>query len=353
MTFILCDSMIVSRDYLPEHRIKDGKITKNHPGLGTDEIMQEKIVDLEQQKRFLVEIDRLHKKEFQKLKSRLSNITEKYRREKTINKELQKDKKFLQHEVILRNTDQKKKFLLFLAAMPLVLTVFLGYYISDSVNEQSSLQTTYVIENLRGDIIDTWKMWKLSPGTPLIINIVNSDSFSREKINIIKDAISSEEEIKIDGAITHKTPKGTKSTYYLGWAGALKKASKNQDTKFHIPQEMRIIESPSDEGDILVRLSNYKDGDGNTGFTKSTVNGNEILKSTITIFDVNNLSDEDLATITRHELGHALGLAHSTDPDDLMSHVISTEHPYISECNVQAIIELYNGKIEEGIVCET
>lgn len=353
MTFILCDSMIVSRGYLSEHRIKDDKIAKNHQELGMDDIIQEKIVDLEQQKRFLIEIDRLHKKEFQKIKGRLLNIRKKYRREKAINKELQKDKKFLQYEVILRNTDQKKRFLLLLVAMSLVLTVFLGHYISDSTNEQSNLQTTYIIENLRGDIIDTWKLWKLSPGTPLTINIVNSDSFSREKINIIKNAISSEEEIKIDGAITHKIPKGTKSTYYLGWAGALKKASKLQDTKFYIPQEMKIIESSAGEGDILVSLSNYKDGDGNTGFTKSTVNGNEILKSTITIFDVNHLSNKDLATITRHELGHALGLAHSTDPDDLMSHVISTEHPYISECNIQAIIELYNGKIEEGIVCET
>ena len=351
MTFILCDSMIVSKSYLPEHRIKDDKVAKNHPELGMDGIMQEKIVDLEQQKRFLIEIDRLHKKEFQKLKSRLSKIRKKYRREKTINKELQKDKKFLQHEVILRNTDQKRRFLL-LVAIPLVLTVFLGYYIVDSTDKQSSLQTTYVIENLRGDIIDTWKMWKLSPGTPLTVNIINSDSFSREKIDIIKNAILSEEEIKIDGAVTHKVPKGTKSTYNLGWAGALKKASKQQDTKFYIPQEMKIIESPSGEGDILVRLANYKDGDGNTGFTKSTVSGNEILKSAITIFDVNQLSNEDLATITRHELGHALGLAHSTDPNDLMSHVISTEHPYISECNVQAIIELYDGKTEERIVCE-
>ena len=91
--------------------------------------------------------------------------------------------------------------------------------------------------------------------------------------------------------------------------------------------------------------------DGYTGYTKSIVEESEILKSFITIYDVSNLSNEQLETITRHEFGHALGLGHSTAPEDLMAPSIDMTYPYISECNVAAIVDLYNGA-EDSTVCE-
>ncbi len=220
------------------------------------------------------------------------------------------------------------------------------------VEEQDSLTSKYVTENLRGDTIDTWKFWNIIPGSALTVNIVNSELLDDDKILIIKNAITSYETILIDDSLVHKGPKGTSSTYYLGWTGSLKNAAELYPTKYPIPNNFDIIESKRGEGDIIILLSKLKDTDGYSGFTKSTVDGNEILKTSITIYDVNNLSESQLSTIILHEMGHAMGLAHSTAPEDLMYPVIETDFPYISECNISAIAALYNGEIQGQVVCE-
>ncbi|MDE1767724.1 MAG: matrixin family metalloprotease, partial [Thaumarchaeota archaeon] len=62
----------------------------------------------------------------------------------------------------------------------------------------------------------------------------------------------------------------------------------------------------------------------------------------ITIYDANKLTDNQLATIVRHEFGHALGLPHAIDPQDLMHATIQTDYPYISECDIDAVQSLYD-----------
>ncbi|MFQ5476959.1 MAG: matrixin family metalloprotease [Nitrosopumilus sp.] len=56
--------------------------------------------------------------------------------------------------------------------------------------------------------------------------------------------------------------------------------------------------------------------------------------------------------MVRHELGHSFGLAHSTAPEDLMAPMIVTEFPYISDCDLDAIIFLYNGGESGQVVCK-
>jgi len=52
----------------------------------------------------------------------------------------------------------------------------------------------------------------------------------------------------------------------------------------------------------------------------------------------------------RHELGHAFGLAHSNDPDDLMYTTLG-RLPFISTCDANAITMLYNGLKEGTVLC--
>ena len=103
---------------------------------------------------------------------------------------------------------------------------------------------------------------------------------------------------------------------------------------------------------IPYALSSLQDSDGNAGYTKSMTDGNQILKSSITIFDTDNLSDTQLSTITRHEFGHAIGLAHSSAPEDLMYPTIETDFPFISDCNISAIIHLYDGNVDDKVICK-
>lgn len=210
----------------------------------------------------------------------------------------------------------------------------------------------YTIQNLRGDTIDTWLSWRLVKDDILHIIIVNSDKYP-EKVEIIKNAIQSTESIEIDDSLLHKGPSGVTSTYYLGWKGALEEAS-GTSTKFFIPKNLEVVESDRGEGDIIITLTDQKSGDGYSGFTKSIADEtqNQILKSQITIYETSQLTDNQLSTIVRHELGHALGLAHSTAPEDLMHPTVKTEYPYISECDIDAITSLYDGNGSGQIVCE-
>jgi len=248
---------------------------------------------------------------------------------------------------------KKNSILLLVTILSIPALIF--FAISDTnifVEERDSLKSKYVIENLQGDTIDTWKFWNIIQGSTLTVNILNSELLDNERILIIKDAITSYETIQINDSLVHKGSKDTYSTYYLGWAGSLKAAAELYPTKYPIPNNFDIIESKRGEGDILILLSKFKDTDGYSGYTKSTVDGDEILKTSITIYDVNNLSKSQLSTIIRHEMGHAVGLAHSTAPEDLMAPKITTNFPYISECDVSALAALYNGNIEGQVTCE-
>ena len=221
------------------------------------------------------------------------------------------------------------------------------------VENPDNFNSRRLIQNLKGDIMNTWLSWRLVEGEVLYVNIVNADKFSEEKIDVIKQALLSEEEIDIDNSLTHKGTKGTTSQYFLGWQGALIKASE-ETTEVYIPVKFEIIESNQDEGDIRIELLEEENADGFSGQTLVIADDgvNQILKSKITIFDVDELTPEQLNSITRHEVGHALGLGHSTAPEDLMYPMIETGFPYISECNIRAIVSLYEEGKPSEFICE-
>ena len=193
--------------------------------------------------------------------------------------------------------------------------------------------------------------WQLSTDRTLTISIMNSNLVSQDKIDAIKDAVLSEATIKVDGSLVHPGQVGSTSTYYEGWKGALESISVG-DSKFYIPTKFLFIDSSSGAADITIELTDMDSPDGYSGYTKPTLDGNHILKTHVTIYKIDKYSTDRLGAIVRHEFGHALGLGHSTDSEDLMYYIISTDYPYISGCDVNAIHSLYDGKESSHVVCE-
>jgi predicted Zn-dependent protease len=54
------------------------------------------------------------------------------------------------------------------------------------------------------------------------------------------------------------------------------------------------------------------------------------------------LTNNQLESIVRNQFGHALGLPHTNNPKDIMYDTINVQHPYISECDVSALVKSYN-----------
>lgn len=239
-----------------------------------------------------------------------------------------------------------------------ILIFFGGYFVglptSSGQNiEQSNpiglFNSEYIVENLRGDSMGFYRYWKISQGTSLSVNILNPVSISNESIEIIKNTILSTETIDIEDSLLHKGPKNYFSTYYIGWKGAL---DSTPETKIPHPKNFEITNSANSNGDIIVILSNIKDSSGFNGYTKTILDGEQIVKAFITIYDVDSLSKSELGTIMRHEFGHALGLGHSSAPEDLMAPTIDMTYPYISQCNIMAISDLYNKNSDGATICE-
>lgn len=275
-----------------------------------------------------------------------------------INKILESDKRGLEFSVIdldnkikeskhrLNETEQQNKILTSIieqkltknhhARYTIILSVFVVLLVStfvilDRYEKPNELKTGYFTYDLRGDQVYSTQKWNKPEGSSFRIHIQNLAGISDEKIQLVKDSISSRESLRIDDVITHKAPSGEKSTFYLGWGETLENDLRLSTT---------FVNSMHD-ADIIISLIRTKNMDGYSGWTESSTKDGVVLQSNITIFNAYEISEQDLGTITRHEFGHALGLGHSTDPEDLMYPTITTTLPYISECDRAALISIY------------
>lgn len=231
------------------------------------------------------------------------------------------------------------------------LAVAIAFIIADDISEENqtimtkgfpleNMRSGYFIENLKGEKVSTWVSWKIENDDPFHIHVMMSPEATAERIDTINEVVFSTDTINVNG-----------QTYYKGWRGAME--SVVTDTLFSIPIHYHSVITDVGTGQILIKLTNKKSPDGYSGYTLSQVDesNNQILKSTVTIYGVNDLTLQELSIIVRHELGHAFGLAHSDNPDDLMYYIITSEQPYISPCTVEAIIGLYDGSKKSTITC--
>jgi hypothetical protein len=234
-----------------------------------------------------------------------------------------------------------------------ILIIFYLYFLSGIEPVSEHHKSLYLIQNLRGDTVNTWVSWKKFGNGLFHIHVQNSQYATKERLDVIIDVIMSRQKLEIDDSLLHKGPKGTRSVYYAGWYGALNSIS--DDTKFTIPKNLHFhVDDEIPTGDIMINLTDLSNPDGYSAYTKSIVDSenHQILKSTITVYNIDKISLEDLKTLVLHEIGHGFGLAHSTAPEDLMAPVIATDYPYISECDLDAIHHLYDGGESSNVVCE-
>ena len=227
----------------------------------------------------------------------------------------------------------------------LVVGVAVAFYLYSSLEQTPTILSSgrYLIEGLDGQVLDTWAIWYLAEGKSLHVSIANSGLLPSDKINSIRNAILSEKTIESVDL--------TSGVYFEGWKGALAKASQ-QKTVAIIPQAFEIEETDIASGEIVIILSSQKPSDGILGSTRSIADADShyLLKSFITIYDVKNLDNDELAAITRHEMGHALGLVHSTG-GEIEFYRNELNSAFISDCHIESLVSLYNEQ-SATIICQ-
>lgn len=326
--------------------------------------LRTELKEISQEKQLYSTIQSKIESQTEQLKKSQNDLQEKLDQEQHSRSESDQEKIFSQKESDRNQSETKKsqkKYYTAIVVSALVIAIISGTYsvmFAELAGQQYKIEvapqpTGYTIQNLRGDTIDTFLSWRLVEGDTIRVNIINADQYDPEVIEVIKKTIISEKKLEIDNSLLHKGPKGTTSIMYEGWQGAMKEASQ-ADTQLYVPVNFEVIEGNNGEGDITIELTNRRNADGFAGWTNSIADEsqNQILKSRITIFAADSLSLAEMETIVRHEIGHALGLAHSTAPEELMYPTIETEFPYISECTVDAIQGLYDGKNTSEVICE-
>ena len=343
---------------LSEQKSKLQSIKQNHEKNQSSD--KHTINQLIQEKTMLSSLNESMEKTISKLKASNIGLENKVSQHAKTSNELEQEKVMLdeivEHESAKTLAISKKYYLTIAIAGVVLVGVIIPYSLYTitlvgqeyQVEDLGEIKSSYIIQNLKGVTIDTWLSWRITDGDLLYVNIVNAEEYP-EKAELIKDTILSNEKIKVDKKLLNPESEGT-VTYYLGWTGALEKAS-YFPTELYIPKNIEVITVTNGAGEITIRLEDKSHGDGISGLTESIADQHQILKSKITIYDVDDISDNQLQAVARHELGHAFGLAHSSDPDDLMHATLKTGFPYISTCDANAIAKLYDGSQQSKVVC--
>lgn len=294
---------------------------------------EHKIKELEQEKFLLEEINSELDKKAKKVESKNSELK---KRHSTENNEFNKKRKNQ------KNLQLNKKYIIPIITACLLLLGISVLYLNQQP-KRTELTSEYLIENIKGEKVETWTSWNWIQGDTFHITVLSSPEVTPTRLKVIEDVIFSNETVTVGDA-----------KYYKGWQGALMDVSR-QEHKLVIPLHFDVNEANSGSGNIIIKLSPLENADGYTGYTKSIADteNHQILKAETTIYDVNKISNDELAIILRHELGHGFGLGHSDYENDLMFANVQAFPPYgyISECDVEAMAGLYDGNQKSQVTC--
>ena len=245
-----------------EDVIKNNEELKNELNKKTQEyeklqeqfqLVNQKMLDLEQEKMFYENYSKLSEDEKEKSKQEHDKIKEKYEKERQQTLETEQEKMFLEASLKVeekQKIEANKKYYKAIIFSVVAIAVIAGVYsvmFAEIAGEQYRVQiepqtSGYTIQNLKGDKITTWLSWKLAQDDTLHINILNSEKYDSDIIDAVKRTIMSDEIFEIDNSLLFKGPQGTTELYYVGWKGALEKVAES-NTEFYVPSKIEILES--------------------------------------------------------------------------------------------------------------
>ncbi len=174
---------------------------------------------------------------------------------------------------------------------------------------------------------DELASWKEIKNNEIPILIIRDAKVSQKHVDIVEDVINSKEVINSEKKL------------FQGWNEGIKQISESHGVTIPILQ----VQSKLDSQDaIIIYLMEKIDINGYDGYTNLHYdkNGN-IEKAFVKIFNVDELNENQLKAIVRHELGHALGLGHTNEKNDLMQSIIDMKHTAISLLDLQALARIY------------
>jgi len=124
---------------------------------------------------------------------------------------------------------------------------------------------------------------------------------------------------------------------YFGWNHAIQNHIEKTNQK--IPS-LELIKEVDSERYILInftdRLNSIYDGHTKLYFKNELIN-----HAVINIYNSEQLEEKQLESLLRHEIGHALGLGHTTNPWDLMYPSIKQKQDLISDFDVRQLFDNY------------
>ena len=222
---------------------------------------------------------------------------------------------------------------------------------TEPIEDEITLNTGFQVQNLKGDSLSTYIGWKAK--TKILYYIDGADRHPEEKIQAIHDVILSDETIEVPNKLLHKFPVDGTTTFYKGWIKVANELRAFTDKAGGEPVIMEHVKTKA-VADVIIELINNPHPEGYSGWTTSVVDQStgQVVQSKITLYNFDKLSVGQVEVLMRHEAGHVIGLAHSTDPDDLMYPVIQTNFPYISPCSIVSLKAVQLEEFKTKIICD-